>query len=370
MSVDYSSIASVSVDLSENAHDMAVLTFSGLIPKAITDYVGAPVYISIATSPSQVCSFYGYVAYTAPESFTRRGLINNSPFQTTRVVCFGASYDMKAQKNRAWNGITLPVLVNTLAQEYNYSYSIPEDNFTWTRLIQTKQSDWEILTTAVDALGYDISLNGTHIHVYDSYRAISRKLPYVELKTVRGASGSPQYIPGSIMEFEGTFGDVTPEGTSSNYELVGVDNAGNVVTSGETDEWTQLGEKVNSRFNHELSVNTSSIDMLKRIAKSIHKNYFPYNATATVTGTVDPQPGSVAKVDNYDSAFDGYWVVKKVKHTVTRSNFVSELKLATDSTNISPPVVPPGSAYQSPPAPRLNANNRWESSKEYNNVYI
>lgn len=370
MSVDYSSIASVMVDFSENNHDMAVLTFSGLIPKAITDYVGAPVYISISTSPSQVASFYGYVAYTAPEAYTRRGLVNESPFQTARVVCFGASYDMKAQKNRAWNSINLPSLVETLAQEYNYSFSIPEDTFTWTRLIQSKQSDWEILTSAVDALGYDMTLNGTHIHVYDSYKAIARALPYVELQTLRGTAGNSKYTPGAIMEFEGTFGDITPDGSSSNYELVGVDNYGNVVSTGETEEWSQLGEKVPSRFNHELSVNTSSIDMLKRIAKAIHKNYFPYNATATVTGTVDAQPGSVARINNYDSSFDGYWVVKKVKHTVTRSNFVTELKLATDSTNISPPVVPAGSAYQSPPEPRLNALNRWESSREYNNVYI
>ena len=370
MSVDYTSIVSVSVDISENNHDMAVITFAGLIPKAITDYVGAPVYISIATSPAQVCSFYGYVAYTSPEAYTRRGLINNSPFQSARVVCFGASYDMKAQKNKAWNAVSLLDVVSSIASTYNYSYSIPQDNFVWPRLIQTKQSDWSILEYAVDSLGYDMTVNGTHIHIYDSYKAISRKLPYVELTTVRGAVGSPTYVPGAIMEFDGTFGDITPDGSSSNYELTGLDNFGNVVTTNSTEEWSEFGEKVESRFTNELTYNATSVDMLNRIAKSIHKNYYPYNATVTVTGTVDALPGSVAKVNNYDSQFDGYWVVKKVKHTVTRSNFITEIKIATDSTNITPPVVPAGSAYQEPPAPKLSSNSRWESSLEYQNVYV
>jgi hypothetical protein len=370
VSVDYASITSVSVDITENNHDMAVITFAGLIPKAITEYVGAPVYISVATSPSQICSFYGYVAYTAPEAYTRRGLVNNSPFQSARVVCFGASYDMKAQKNKAWNSVSLLDVVSTLADTYKYSYSIPEDSFVWPRIIQTKQSDWSLLEYAVDSLGYDMTVNGTHIHIYDSYKAISRKLPYVELKTVRGAEGSPQYVPGAIMEFDGTFGDVTPDGSSNNYKLTGLDNFGKIVNTDDIKEWSEFGEKVESRFTHELTYNTNSVEMLNRISKSIHKKYYPYNANVTVTGTVDALPGSVTKVDNYASQFDGYWVVKKVKHLVTRSNFVTELKIATDSTNISPPVVSAGSAYQEPPTPKLSTDSRWESSREYKNVYI
>ena len=45
VSVDYTSIQTVSIDIAENQHDMAIIEFVGLLPKAITDYVGTPVYI-------------------------------------------------------------------------------------------------------------------------------------------------------------------------------------------------------------------------------------------------------------------------------------------------------------------------------------
>lgn len=369
-SVDYSSIQSVSVSIAENQHDIASISFTGLIPKGITDYIGAPVYISIATSPAQVATFYGYVAYLSPEAQARQGLVNNSPFQNAQMICFGASYDMKAQKNRSWDNVSLPVIVETLASTYKYSYSVFNDPFIWTRLVQSKQSDWEFLANAVKALGYGMTINGTHIHVYDPHKAISRQLPYVELKTLRGAENSPQYVPGRIMEFTGTFGDITPDGTSSDFEYIGLDNTGDTVRANSSEEHSLLGEKVTSRFTHQIGTNITSVAMLKKFAEASGRVLYPYSATVTTTGIAEPVPNSVAKIDNYDSNFDGYWLIKEVTHTVTRSNYITELKLVTDSLSTTPPTIRPGAAYETPPPPKLNTLDRWESSKEYNNVYV
>lgn len=86
VAVDYTSIQSVTLDITENQHDMATITFTGLIPTAITDYTGAPVYISISLSPTQISSFNGYVTYIEPVMESRKGLINNSPVQTATAV--------------------------------------------------------------------------------------------------------------------------------------------------------------------------------------------------------------------------------------------------------------------------------------------
>lgn len=368
--VNYSSIQTVSVSIAENQHDMATLTLTGLIPKAITDYIGAPVFISIAVSPAQVCSFYGYVAYIAPESQTRQGLVNNSPFQTAKIVCFGASYDMKAQRNKAWDNVTLSSIVDTLALRYKYSYSVFNDPFVWSRLVQTKQSDWEFLAGVVKSLGYGLTINGTHIHVYDPHKALSRQLPYVSLKNLRGAQRSPEHAPGRIMEFTGTFGDVTPDGTSSDFEYIGLDNSGNTVTATSAEEHSLLGERASSRFTHQIGTNITSTSMLKKFAEASGRVLYPYCAHVTVTGIPDPVPNSVVKIDSYDSNFDGYWLVKEVTHTITRSNYITNLKIVTDSLSTSPPTVRPGAAYETPPSPHLATTNRWESSLEYNNVYV
>ena len=369
VSVDYTSIQTVTIDIAENKHDMATIEFVGLLPKAITDYVGTPVYISISISPAQITTFYGYVTYVEPEMITRSGLVNNSPVQAATVVCLGASYDMSSSKNKVWENVNLPNIVESIATAYNYSYSVPADYFVWNRLLQNQQSDWAFLQETCSSLGYSLTTNGTHMHIYDPYKALGRNLPYVELVTVRGASGDMVYLPGRIMEFTGTFGDVTPDGNSSRFDYVGIDSSGRAITSSTDDTtYSRLGEVVPSRYTTTVNVNVSSVEMLNKFANSAVRKRYPYNAKVTVTGTPDPVPGSIAKVDNYDSNFDGYWLVRSVRHTVTRSNFLTELTISTDSTSGKNPEVTPVVAYADPPSPTLT-DEGWASSRAYGDVY-
>jgi phage protein D len=370
VSVDYTSVQTVTIDIAENKHDMATIEFVGLLPKAITDYVGAPVFISISVSPAQITSFYGYVTYVEPEMITRKGLINNSPVQAATVVCFGSSYDMSNTKNKVWENVTLPNIVETFANAYNYSYCVPDDRFVWNRLLQNQQSDWAFLAETASSIGYLLVTNGTHLNLYDPYKAIGRKLPYVELLTVRGALGDLEYVPGRIMEFTGTFGDVTPDGDSNRHEYIGIDSSGRAIKSTTSNEiYSQLGEAVPSRYTTTVNTNVSSIGMLNKFADGAIRMSYPYNAKVTVTGIPDPIPGSIAKIDNYDSNFDGYWLVRAVKHTVTRSNFLTELTISTDSTNGKNPEVRPVAAYNVPPNPVL-INGIWSSSRAFGDVYV
>jgi hypothetical protein len=370
VSVDYTSIQTVTLHIEENKHDMATIEFVGLLPAAITDYVGTPVYISIALSPAQITYFYGYVTYVEPEMVTRKGLINNSPVQAATVVCFGSSYDMSSTKNKVWENVTLPNIVEALAGAYNYSYCVPDDQFVWSRLLQNQQSDWAFLAETASSVGYSLLTNGTHLNLYDPFKAIGRKLPYVELLTVRGAYGDLDYVPGRIMEFTGTFGDVTPDGNSNRFDYVGIDSSGRAINSAITDEtYSQLGVAVPSRYTHTVNTNVSSVGMLNKFAGAAARTGYPYNAKVKVTGIPEPLPGSIAKIDNYDSNFDGYWLVRAVKHTVTRSNFLTELTIATDSTNGKNPEVRPVAAYTLPPTPTLT-DKGWIASKAFGDVYV
>lgn len=370
VAVNYSSIESVKVDLSENMHDIATIKFVGLPTNAVTDYIGAPVFISIANNPARVSNFYGYVSFVEPEIISRRGLINDSPIQKANVVCMGASYDMTNQKNKIWENISLPSLVEYIASTYNYTFSVPSDYFVWKRLLQTQQSDWQLLKEACNAIGYYMTTNGTHIHVYDPYKAIARQLPYAELKSVRGSNGDPSYVPGRIMEFSGTFGDITKKGRIMDIEMIGIDSSGTVITADSGDASTGLGEAVSSRYRDQIGTNVTSIEMLNKYATAAVKSYYPFDANVVVTGIADPVPGSVVKIDNYDSDFDGYWLVRGVSHTVTRSNFLTELSISTDSKKGILPEVSPTAAFTDPPSPRLTTDNRWESSIVFQDVYV
>ena len=371
-SVDYTSIDSIEIDLSENAHDMAVIEFVGLPTSAITDYVGVPVYITISASPVQQTAFYGYVSYVEPMMYTRRGLVNKSPAQRAKVVCFGASQAMMDQKSKVWENTTVPKMVDEIASRYGFSYSVPSDRFVWDRLLQSHESDWSFLVRSCNSIGYYVTCNGTHIHVYDPYKTISRRLPYVELQTVSSTLGNMNYAPGRILEFHGTFGDKTPDGVSDATKMIGTDPTGVTITSEEVvngQQSTGFGEMVKPRFTNTLTTEVDSIQMLNKFVGAINRSRYPYNATVSITGLPDPVPGSVAKIDRYDSYFDGYWLVKSVKHRISRSNYVTDLTIATDSTNKAAPAVAPIAAFTTPPTPTLN-NNSWSSSAPLEEVYV
>ena len=109
--------------------------------------------------------------------------------------------------------------------------------------------------------------------------------------------------------------------------------------------------------------------MLDKIVEASTKTHYPYNATVMTTGIPDPVPGSVVKIDKYASNFDGLWLVRGIKHTISRSHYVSELTLATDSTTGKQYVAIPGSAFIAPPAPTL-LNNQWVATIDFGDVYV
>ena len=370
VSVDYTTIQSVTVDIHENMHDMATITFSGLIPVGITDYIGVPVYISIAAGIGRSVEFYGYVSFIEPLMDTRKGLINNSPVQSAVATCMGASYDMVSPKHRTWEKITLPQLVESIATTYGYSYAVPADSFVWQRLLQNGISDWDLLSKACQAIGYSVTMSATHIHIYDPYKTISRQLPYAELVTVKGAYGDIQYAPGRIMEFKGLFGNTTLDGTVYNYDFVSIDSSGKLIqTSTSNESFSKYGELVERSKTAEMSANVTSQEMLNKVAEASTKSNYPYNATVLTTGIPDPVPGSVVKIDKYASNFDGLWLVRGVKHTISRSNYITELTISTDSNTGKQYETNPGSAFKTPPVPQLN-NNKWVASVDFGDTYV
>lgn len=369
VSVDYTSIEAVTLSFAENEHDIAEFVFIGLIPTAVTDYADRPVHISIEFSPTQIVSFYGYVSFIEPEAITRKGFVNNSPLQKAHVVCLGASYDMKTKKNRAWTGQTLPQIVDTIAKDYGYSYDVPADSFVFPRLTQHQESDWSFLVKTCTQVGYKVTATGAHIHVYDPFKTISRAMPYAELTTMTETQGNVAYGPGRIMEFRGTFGSVTPEGSSNAFSFESLSNDGKIIQYDTSDESMGLGEVVPARFTDGMAVNATSQAIIQKYALAAVRNRAPYHAEAVVTGIPEVLPGSLVKLTKYNGAFDGFWMVQKVTQKVSRSNYITELKLVRDSTNDSNPVDSSGQAYLIPDSPVLK-NGIWKSEVPAGSVYI
>lgn len=332
--VDYTRIVQVELELGENQHDLVRIVMAGIPPMAITDYIDAPVSMNWFQD-SMGHNFRGYIAFVDPEFTNSQGLVNNSPFQLTTIYCFGATFDMKAKVTRSWEAPTLQSIVAELADKYQYSYSVPEDDFKYIRLVQSEESDWEFLVRVAHDMGYVVTAHGTHIHVFDRYRAIGRQISMHLLETPN-SSGDLKVRPGRILSFSGSFGKVTRNSTSNDEVITSLDSTGSLITVQNAPRESGLGKSLPSRFQDQLSFNLVSASYAEATLEARTRNKFPFEATLELTGTAGIKPGGVVDIKRFKGNFDGLWYVSKVCHTLTFDKFFSQVTVLRDSTSEEP----------------------------------
>ena len=367
-SVPDSQVASVELSYSENKHDIATITYSGFPAAAVTAYRGLPVTITFGNNTANVIEFNGYVAYVEIGAYSRMGSVNDSLIQEAKVVCFGTSYEMKPPKSAVYKNTSLPALVKKLATKYNFSYSVPNNSYVFPVIDQSNKSDWEVLVDSANKLGYYVTASNAHLNIYDPFSNYYRgQIPTV-LQSPEGDDGKKR-VPGVIMEFNGTFGDITPDGDSYNYLLKTLTPKGKTLqnVSGATAS-SGLGQPIHGRFTQEITLQATSINTLKQLTEGYVKQSLPFHADLVVSGISTLLPGSIVEINKYNSEFDGYWIVQDVRHLINVENYVTYLHIKTDSTNLAPMLIKEGKAYVAPPKPVLQ-NKIWETSKEFSYVY-
>lgn len=368
--VDYTSIKRLTVELREDMHSLVILEFAGLNPRLINEYLEQPMKVTIEMRDRDTMTFCGYITQIEPMSASYEGAVNNSPFQLTRVYCLGASYLMKSKYSRVWENVTLAEIGTELSDKYQFSISVPNDSYRFPRLVQSAESDWSFLVNTAKALGYSTIADNSHIHIWDRYKAVSRRRSYNALYTLRGMYGNPSPQPGQIMKFDGTIGAVTTNGSKTYDTAYVLDKTGNVisVSNASVEKQSGLGVPVGTRFTNTYSVNADSYEMGQRLVEGELRNKFPFSASVDVVGDPSIQPGGIVNINEYNSQFDGFWYVTGVRHEISQSTMASFVNIVKDSFGgtTSDPVVT--SMYASPPDAVLR-NSKWISETEMVNVY-
>jgi len=366
--VDYTSVASFTLNLDEGQHDTCVIEMRGMHPKAITDYINAPVRVTLSSGEYRKQEFCGYVMYVEPTSVTRDGLVNGSPFQNAKIVCFGTSVTMRGGKTRVWEDTSISVLAQHMANTYRFSLDSPKDAYTFPRLVQKEESDWQFLTRAAAEYGYRVTVHGTHMHIWDQTKALGRKASYNVLTTMRKQLDA---VPGMILRFEGSFGYVTPDGYATSYKTTIMDKDGVTVNVSSRDlpEHTISGYPANSKYESSVHEPLHTVEEGRRLLEKYNKKSFPFNAIVEVTAGAGIVPGGVVSIDEYNSNFDGLWYVRSVSHEVGGSSYISRLKIARDFTLNKEYRILPVEPLKQPPAP-VFINGSWmsESPRVYRYV--
>lgn len=361
--VDYNTLYSMELVLEENQHDMLVLEVSGIPPRAVTDYYGAPVELKLKTGPRFKQRFNGYIEDIRPVSLTAGGLMNRSPFQTARIVCMGASYNMRGSTSRTWVGYKLSTIAKELASKHRFSLDVPADDFINENVIQTNESDWQFLVRYAKQLGYRVNVHGTHMHVYDPQSALSRQTFYHKLTSLIGKGVGIDPQPGNIMELTGTFSrrNIDGEYKESEIAVLSKDNAVYNLKS-----TTLSNGNGTNRFPNRVGELVDSLGEANRRLRAEDRESYDYYADVTAIGIAGCVPGAVLELDKYDGKFDGYWYVQSVKHVAHTNAFTTHLRLAKNVkselvfNNTKPFQAPPESQYD---------KNIWVSKRARVNEY-
>lgn len=366
--VDYVSIGKIELELSENKHDLATVYFTGLSPSLVLEYVNRPIHITIGSGPRDLTGFFGYISYLEPTNKTNRGAINGSFFQETKAYCFGASYDMREKRTHVWENVTLPQLVESIASKYRFTYEVPDTDLVFPRIVQRGESDWKVLVNTAARIGYVVTAHGPHLDIYDPLRSLAAYTQYVTLQNMIGSEGDIANQPGRILTFRGTFGSDSPVGNSSTHSVEFMDHSGTPDSLSVERQASGFGEQYPARYDNTITTTAETVAMAEAVAGAHARKKMPFNAVVESRGVATPYPGSVVYVDHYESKFDGFWLVRQVKHTVIRSTFLTELHISRDATTDDLIALrPPRGPYHIPDPVLIRG--RWVAAQEYSHVY-
>jgi len=362
--VDYFAVNEVELHLDVNMHDMLVVRMAGIPPRAMTDYRNQPVFCSMDLGGGFFTEFYGYVHDVHAVASTSSGLLNGSPFQEAKVVCLGTSYEMRGGDSRVWKDERLQDVALELSGKYGFSVSVPNDKLILSPMLQDNESDWQFLVRYAGMMGFDVTLHGTNLHVFDPFKAYSRQTSFHRLRTSKDVRAGLVPEPGQISKFDVTLAEHHPDGKYKDT-VVTVHQDDNQIFDVSLRELRGLTAP--ARFSNRLRDSVDTYDQAVRVIEAEGKSKYDYRATATVMGLPGCMPGGVVLVDSYGtSEVDNLWYVQSVCHHLASGAFYSELKLAR---NITSELVPASvAAYTRPPAPKL-VDGRWFPTKRLLNVY-
>jgi len=320
VAVDYDSIVDIQLQADENLHDYACVTINGIPTRAVNDYVGVNVRFIVSTGANYVHEFFGTVDFVEPVSSASGGLVNGSPFQTAKVHCYGNSYRMRGKTSKVWEHTTLDQMANKLAHRYGFSSSVIKPKRSIPRFVQESESDWEALVRYASVYGYKVTLNGTHLHIYDPLAAMARFRSFHRLST---ADVDKVDSPGKVYKFEAMVGRAAVDGIHKDACVTVMDPSGRQYDLTTSKVRGTSGGKFTVRENHVVDSYAEG----RAIIDAATRSAYDFQATVECLGVAGAYPGGVVDLTGYRSDLDGLWYVSSVKHSVHSGSFTSILEI-------------------------------------------
>lgn len=316
----------------EGKHEMAVVT-TQLTKRQITDFVDKPVSFTYGPKTGST-TFYGYVVTINP----------SREYQVDTVVditCMGMTWPMQNGTPKFVRSITAPDMFAAMVTRarpdispgYGLGAQVDTHPYTWPVLAQSDESDWEFLLTLAHRIGYAVYNYQGVVRLVRPLRIITETPVFASFikgdevldptRTLLSWEASTQSMK-LRQNIRPSFGFFDGDGVAVSEELARP-----------------------YRLRTDTPIKDRPMATVYSSAWADRIDFWNNQATARINGNARIVPGvniavQVSGVPNGRNEYDGVWLVRGVKHSLTHNSFQTYLDLARD-TSRSP----------------INTNDRW-----------
>lgn len=283
---------------------------SGSVNVSLSSINHQPVSFVYGVSPFTE-QFIGYVTAVTPEEKFKEGL-------NFKVTLTGASMILQKVVRRFETLVTVPQAISHRVDAQWLGLISDKHDYQWPALAQTTTTDWEMIIGLAQDVGWLIFTWGAVIRAVDPLQ-LFKQFPYTTLTS-----------SDDVLETDRKLMDFRPSQQSTDLldlqavEVFYFDGSGNVASmkqsSGTTTQsWVPYPGAVANREEAVVILQASDSSPLR----------WPQSAMCRIQGDASLYPGMILNVvsGSNNSDFNGRWLLAKVKHSMSRTAFQSELTL-------------------------------------------
>jgi hypothetical protein len=310
--------------MGESAHDQAAFQCTSPTMLDTKDLKGKAISFFFGLSPKTEL-FTGYIDTVQEEqSATGAGLLHFS------MTCLGATKMLQEGQPRFWSNITIPRVVQNLANNAWLGFHGHGHPLSWGGLAQTEETDWKIISDLCKRIGFSLFNRYGCVGCYDPGRLLQENGSFITLV-------AKQYTSTQFDDFDRALVDFTPlESSDVSYRQMGSKLA--YFNNGSVQSVTQRGDSYTTFkwLANTVARNSEEAEVLVNMT-SVSASFWSQQATARVLGNAQIYPGMCVDIYTSNPAYakdryNGRWLVRGVQHVADRRSFQTQLGLSRPSS--------------------------------------
>jgi hypothetical protein len=270
----------------------------------------------------------------------------------TDIECVSASYVLKETDQKIYKNMTADRCVVNIGNKHGFSTTVQRHSRVRSAIVQSGQTDWQLLTSLATQCGFALVVENTHItfvskdKIFNSKKAKAPYYYYVD-DEITGLVTKHDRLSGSIFSFAPIIADENPDSgiavdrvvsgksttTGQPFKTTHTINTLVSPTSGAVTNFSNNPTKAKFKKHHTHEVVTSLANSKLLAIDYANQHRYRHRAEVMIIGTADLRPYDPIYLDGLPNGMSGYWTVLSLKHIFNGrvANYMLEIVVGTDT---------------------------------------